>query len=91
MFFKLLTLKKTMIRKILLLLLATSYSIGSATPQEDEMRRQYQDYLRIFKKQEQPDSFNLFLENLGRIQRRDCDRFLTKNSDVELTYIKCQE
>ena len=78
-----------MIRKVLLLLLTTS--MGFATPQEDEMRRQYQDYLRIFKKQEQPDSFNLFLENLGRIQERDCDRFLTKNSDVELTYIKCQD
>ena len=79
-----------MIRKVLLLLLTTS-SIGSATPQRDEIRRQYDDYLRIFKKQEHPDSFNLFLENLGRIQSRDCDRFLTKNSDVELTYIKCQD
>jgi hypothetical protein len=74
-----------------LLLLTTFIGLLFATPQQDEMRRQYQDYLRIFGKQEQPDSYNLFLENLGRIQRRNCDRFLTRKSDVELTYMMCQD
>jgi hypothetical protein len=59
--------------------------------QQNEIRRQYMDYLRIFKKQERPNSYTMFLENLSRISNRDCDRHVDRYSDEELTFIDCED
>lgn len=59
--------------------------------QREELRRQYFDYLGIFKKREQPSSFETFLENLSRISYRKCDNFIDKTSDEVLTYTNCSD
>jgi hypothetical protein len=59
--------------------------------QRDELRRQYIDYLRIFKKNERGNSFEMFLENLGRISNRECDYFVDKTTDESLTYTNCEK
>jgi hypothetical protein len=59
--------------------------------QRDELRRQYIDYLRIFKKNERGNSFEMFLENLGRISNRECDLFVDKTTDESLTYTNCEK
>lgn len=59
--------------------------------QKVEMRRQYQDYLTIFNKQERPNSYAMFLENLSRISNRECDRQVDRSTDEELTFINCAD
>lgn len=57
--------------------------------QREELRRQYIDYLYIFKKNERGNSFEMFLENLSRVSSRQCDYFIDKTSDEFLTYTDC--
>lgn len=57
--------------------------------QNDEMKRQYQDYLRIFEKTEKPNSYEIFVENLGRISSRECQRVVNRFTDEELTFTDC--
>ena len=59
--------------------------------QRNEIRRQYEDYLRLFNKQEKPNSYAMFMENLSRISFRDCDRFVNRYTDEELTFVDCEE
>ena len=59
--------------------------------QRNEIRRQYDDYLRLFNKQEKPNSYAMFMENLSRISFRDCDRFVNRYTDEELTFVDCEE
>jgi hypothetical protein len=59
--------------------------------QQNEIRRQYMDYLRIFKKQERPNSYTMFLENLSRISNRECDRYVDRYTDEEVTFINCED
>jgi hypothetical protein len=59
--------------------------------QKTEMRRQYQDYLTIFNKQERPNSYAMFLENLSRISNRECDRHVDRYTDEELTFLSCDD
>ena len=57
--------------------------------QMDELRRQYQDYLKIFGKKETTNSYNMFLENLSRITNRKCDLHVDRYTDEKLTYVEC--
>ena len=55
----------------------------------NELRRQYDDYLKIFNKKERPNSYNMFIENLSRISNRQCDLHVNRFTDEELTYSNC--
>jgi hypothetical protein len=71
------------------LLASVVASTSNPQAQVNELRRQYFDYLRIFNKVEKPFSFDMFLENLSRIAHRQCDYFIDKTTDEELTYVEC--
>ena len=75
----------------LLLLMISSLSLSAPLDiQRDELRRQYLDYLKIFKKNERGNSFEMFLENLSRISNRKCNYFVDKTTDETLTYTDCE-
>lgn len=73
----------------LIIVLATSVISSKLDAQRDEIRRQYEDYLRIFNKKEKPNSYEMFMENLSRISSRDCDYFVNRFTDEELTFYDC--
>ena len=64
----------------------------------NELRRQYDDYLKIFKKVETPRSFDNFVYNLNTIENfnqenNDCRMYLTQHSDTledEYLHKKCK-
>ena len=73
-----------------LLLISLLSLVASATnAQVNELRRQYLNYLQIFHKVETTRSYDIFLENLSRIAHRQCDYFIDRTSDEELTYVDC--
>ena len=72
------------------MILATSVISSKLDAQRNEIRRQYEDYLRIFNKNEKPNSYEMFMENLSRIMSRDCDRFVNRFTDEELTFFDCE-
>lgn len=76
---------------VLLLLLVITYRVFSYKHQNqlNELRRQYDDYLKIFSKKERPNSYNMFVENLSRISNRQCDLHVDRFTDEELTYLNC--
>jgi hypothetical protein len=76
---------------LLLILLISSVLSSKLDAQRNEIRRQYEDYLRLFNKQEKPNSYAMFMENLSRISFRDCDRFVNRYTDEELTFVDCEE
>ena len=76
---------------LLLILLISSVLSSKLDAQRNEIRRQYEDYLRLFNKQEKPNSYAMFMENLSRISFRDCDRFVDRYTDEELTFVDCEE
>lgn len=83
------------IATILLLSLLTASS-GYLT-NKDELRRQYADYRKIHNKEETTFGFDLFIENLQKVEsfnanNVDCRMFLTQYSDTyddQSTYTKC--
>jgi hypothetical protein len=76
---------------LLLILLISSVLSSRLDAQRNEIRRQYEDYLRLFNKQENPNSYAMFMENLSRISFRDCDRFVDRYTDEELTFVDCEK
>jgi len=76
---------------LLLILLISSVLSSKLDAQRNEIRRQYEDYLRLFNKQEKPNSYAMFMENLSRISFRDCDRFVDRYTDEELTFVDCDK
>lgn len=76
---------------LLLILLTSSVLSSKLDVQRIEIRRQYEDYLRLFNKQEKPNSYVMFMENLSRISSRDCDRFVNRYTDEDLTFVDCKE
>lgn len=76
---------------LLLILVMSSVLSSKLDVQRNEIRRQYEDYLRLFNKQEKPHSYAMFMENLSRISFRDCDRFVNRYTDEELTFVDCEE
>lgn len=76
---------------LLLILLMSSVLSSKLDAQRNEIRRQYEDYLRLFNKEENPNSYAMFMENLSRISFRDCDRFVNRYTDEELTFVNCEE
>ena len=74
-----------MLKKILLLLsplLSFSYLIDN-----QELKRQYRDYLTIFKKVERPFGFEAFVRNLNTVEsfnkdNNGCKMYLTQYSDT---------
>ena len=76
---------------LLLILVMSSVLSSKLDVQRNEIRRQYEDYLRLFNKQEKPNSYAMFMENLSRISFRDCDRFVNRYTDEELTFVDCEE
>ena len=73
----------------------SSYSVLTHLP---ELRRQYQDYLRIFDKMETSYGFETFVENLNTIEYYNknnndgCKMYLTQYSDTfdtEAVLTKC--
>jgi hypothetical protein len=76
---------------VISLLASVVAGVGNPQAQVNELRRQYFNYLQIFKKVERPFSFDIFLENLSRIAHRQCDYFIDKSSDEELTYVECHK
>lgn len=54
---------------------------------QKELRMQYDDYLKIFKKVERPNSFENFIHNLNTIENfnhenNGCRMYLTQHSDT---------
>ena len=80
--------------KIFILLSLPLFVIGSF---HQELRRQYNDYLKIFEKVETQNSFDIFIENLNTIQsfnneNNGCRMYLTQHSDTfenEYLHKKC--
>ena len=79
-----------MLKKITCFLLLAMGLSTRLEDQQSEMRRQYADYLRLFKKQEKPNSYEMFLENLSRISSRECQRYVNRDTDEILTFIECE-
>ena len=85
-----------MLKKIILLLCPILIMSQKHTFQ-DELKRQYKDYLKIFNKVETAYSFETFVHNLNIIQdfndeNNGCKMYLTQHSDsFENEYIhkKC--
>lgn len=83
-----------------LTILLTFLTCGNAyLTDNNELRRQYNNYLEIFNKQETPTSFEAFVKNLNTIEifnkenRENCRMYLTQHSDTfEDVYIlkKCK-
>lgn len=71
-------------------ILATAVISSKLDAQRNEIRRQYENYLKIFNKNEKPNSYEMFMENLSRISFRDCDRFVNRFTDEELTFFDCE-
>ena len=81
--------------KFLIILLA---SVNAYLTDNNELRRQYDNYLKIFNKEETPSSFKAFVQNLNTIEiynkyNSECRMYLTQHSDTfEDVYIlkKCK-
>ena len=87
----------------LISILILNFFTGSTSYLTDnkELRRQYEDYLHIFKKRENPRSFEYFVESLQRIEQYNsdfgtnkCKMYLTQHSDVrdginDFSFRKC--
>jgi hypothetical protein len=73
-------------------------SAGAYLTDNNELRRQYTNYLKIFDKVEKASSFEIFVQNLNAIEiynkdNSDCRMYLTQHSDTfEDVYIlkKCK-
>jgi len=73
-------------------------SAGAYLTDNNELRRQYTNYLKIFDKVETSSSFEIFVQNLNAIEiynkdNSDCRMYLTQHSDTfEDVYIlkKCK-
>jgi hypothetical protein len=87
----------------LISILILNFFTGSSSYLTDnkELRRQYEDYLNIFKKSETPRSFEYFVESLQRIEQYNsdfgtnkCKMYLTQHSDLrdginDFSFKKC--
>ena len=80
-----------MLRQIIisaLIILSSAYLSDN-----QELRRQYNNYIHLFKKRETPSGFETFIQNLNTIevnnqQNNGCKMYLTQHSDTfENTYI----
>lgn len=86
-----------MLKKIILFL-SPIFIMTQKHTFQDELKRQYQDYLKIFNKVETPYSFETFIHNLNIIQNfneqnNGCKLYLTQYSDSlenENTHKKCK-
>ena len=84
--------------KLFVLLISPLLVLGFRQSFHKELRRQYDDYLKIFKKVETPHSFNNFVYNLNTIENfnqenNECRMYLTQHSDTfedEYLHKKCK-
>jgi hypothetical protein len=69
-------------------IISTLFILSSAYLSDNrELKRQYNDYLHIFKKPEIPSGFETFVQNLNTIevnnqQNNGCKMYLTQHSDT---------
>ena len=85
--------------KLFILLIAPLFVSGFRKNFHNELRRQYDDYLKIFKKTETPYSFDSFVHNLNTIENfnkenNGCKMYLTQHSDTfedEYIHKKCKK
>jgi hypothetical protein len=79
---------KKMFKTIFLFLSFFTFSSYSFLTNMPELRRQYQDYLRIFDKTETSYGFETFVENLNTVEYYNknnndgCKMYLTQYSDT---------
>ena len=81
-----------------LIILFNFICAGAYLTYNNELRRQYTNYLKIFDKVETASSFEIFVQNLNAIEiynkdNSDCRMYLTQHSDTfEDVYIlkKCK-
>lgn len=86
-----------MLKKIILFL-SPIFIMSQKYTFEDELKRQYKDYVKIFNKVETPYSFETFVDNLNTIenfneQNNGCRMYLTQYSDSfenEYLHKKCK-
>ena len=84
--------------KYILLLSILPIVVFSKLTNQQELRRQYADFLNIFKKDEIPLGFETFIQNLNTIedynkQNNGCRMYLTQHSDTfedEFLHKKCR-
>ena len=72
---------------IKLLLMSMFYLSQSILTDNNELRRQYENYAELYDKQKSHHGFQNFVENLGRIEHYNqnnagCKMFLTQYSDT---------
>jgi len=88
-----------MFKTIFLFLSFFTFSSYSFLINMSELRRQYQDYLRIFDKTETSYGFETFVENLNTVEyynknnNNGCKMYLTQYSDTfdpEAVLTKCR-
>ena len=83
--------------KNLFLILLPVFVYGRKVAFNQELRRQYGDYLNRLNKVEKPNSFDMFVHNLNTIQNFNeenndgCRMYLTQHSDEDINkiYKKC--
>ncbi len=83
--------------KIFILLLSPLFIFARKTEFNQELRRQYNDFLKIMNKVETPSSFEKFVHNLNTIENYNeanngCKMYLTQHSDSfdnEYLHKKC--
>lgn len=76
--------KMLLFRTLMILIPFTTVAVNH---RNNELRRQYADFLRIFKKPEISSGFETFVQNLQTIEannreRNVCKMFLTQHSDT---------
>lgn len=84
--------------KYIFLLSILPIVVFSKLTNQQELRRQYADFLNIFKKDETPLGFETFVQNLNTIedynkQNNGCRMYLTQHSDTfedEFLHKKCR-
>jgi hypothetical protein len=85
--------------KYIFLLSILPIVVFSKLTNQQELRRQYSDFLNIFKKDETPLGFETFIQNLNTIedynkQNNGCRMYLTQHSDTfedEFLHEKCRK
>jgi len=83
--------------KNLFLILFPIFISGRKVAFQQELRRQYDDFLNRLNKVETPLGFETFVYNLNTIENfneenNGCRMYLTQNSDVDIdeVYTKCE-
>jgi hypothetical protein len=76
-----------MFKKIIISILFFVSASSAVSHKNNELRRQYADFLRIFNKEEKPNGFETFAQNLQTIESNNkeysqCKMYLTQHSDT---------